>query len=69
VSQAALIPRFVVHCFWMRCRHTETGLDPAAVHDAMEAHYDRDHQADLAALGYLAGIRVAAPKPRRRAGE
>jgi hypothetical protein len=44
--------RIIVHCFWGWCGHVETGTDPAAVHDQMEAHYRARHRADLAALGY-----------------
>jgi hypothetical protein len=39
-----LFPLIVAHCFLLRCPHTERGLDPVAVHDAMEAHYAARHQ-------------------------
>jgi hypothetical protein len=47
---AALFSVVVVHCFWGRCGHVERGLDPVAVHDAMEAHYAAAHRGELAAL-------------------
>ena len=46
----ALFALVVVHCFWGWCGHAETGLDPYAVHDQMEAHYRARHQADIAAI-------------------
>lgn len=45
-----LFPVFTVHCFWGWCQHVERDLDPYAVHGAMEAHYDAEHQADIAAI-------------------
>ncbi len=45
-----LIPLIAVHCFFGRCGHTEQGLDPHEVHDAMEAHYSTAHQADIAMI-------------------
>lgn len=40
----------VVHCFFGRCGHAEAGLDPHAVHDAMETHYAARHAADIARI-------------------
>lgn len=45
-----LFPVITVHCFFARCGHAERGLDPYVVHDAMEAHYAAQHQADISAL-------------------
>lgn len=38
---ATLFDVLTAHCF--TCPHTETGVDPDAVHDAMEAHYETEH--------------------------
>lgn len=46
----ALFEQVTAHCFWGWCNHTVTGLDPDAVHDAMEAHYASIHRADLDAI-------------------
>ena len=51
MSQDPLIQKLVVCCFWApRCNHAEAGLDPAAVHAAMEAHYQDAHKPDIAAI-------------------
>ena len=56
-AENALFRKVTVLCFWApACRHAEAGTGPAAVQAAMEAHYDREHAGDLAALGYGPGV-------------
>lgn len=38
-----LFPIYTAHCFFSSCPHVERGLDPAAVHDAVERHYQAEH--------------------------
>lgn len=47
---AELFPLITVHCFLPWCPHAERGLDPAAAHDAMEAHYAAAHQQVIDAI-------------------
>jgi hypothetical protein len=54
----ALFPVTVVRCFFGWCGHVETALDPAAAHAAMQAHYDEDHDGDLAELTGPVWVRV-----------
>jgi len=46
----ALFDVLTAHCFWGWCSHVEIGLDPDAVHAAMEEHYSTVHRHDLDAL-------------------
>ena len=39
-----------VRCFFGRCGHVEQATVPGDAHDAMERHYRRDHQHDIAVL-------------------
>jgi hypothetical protein len=40
--QAALFP-IAVHCFFGWCDHVVREVEPRAAHDAMEAHYAKQH--------------------------
>ena len=42
-----LFSLITVHCFFQRwCSHTEAGISPEAVHEAMESHYQKEHYAN-----------------------
>lgn len=39
-----LFSLITVHCFFQRwCSHTEVGIDPDALHEAMESHDRQQH--------------------------
>lgn len=46
-DQPTLFQVITVHCFFGYCPHTESGPDPGAVHDRMEAHYQDRHRAEI----------------------
>ena len=43
-----------IHCFWRACSYIVEHSDPVEGSRIMQAHYDAEHEDDLAALGYEA---------------
>ncbi len=52
-AQQSLFPAMIaVHCFFGRCSEVMHHPDPQVAHDLMEQHYEGEHRADIARLGY-----------------
>lgn len=65
MNELTLFSVITAHCiFHARCRHAESGPTPEGVHDAMEAHYQREHRADIdRLLGVLTPPSVGMDEP------